>query len=235
MTTNSLFRGVALAGAAVLVITFAQRTVSADEVFIAGFTRGCFGAGCVPTTSSSSVVFTFSSSTFATTTTSGFSLLNGAANPGSNFNNLGSFTMSSAPGSLDPLPFTLKISLTAPQGFTGSQEVLINGTRTPINMMGGVLFEWNPHVVVFTFNDTNCEPNPTGEIPGQQTTCGTGTFRFFVHDLLINPNETVALSGSINLIEQQPIPEPTTMLLLGTGLAGIAGIVRRRSARAGKK
>ena len=71
MTTNSLFRNVALASAALLVITFAQRTARADEVFIAGSTLGCFGVGCTPQASFTGLGFTFSSSTFATTTTSG--------------------------------------------------------------------------------------------------------------------------------------------------------------------
>ena len=90
MTTKSLFRSVALAGAAVLVITLAQRTASADEVFVAGSTLACFGAGCTPMASSTFLSLTFSSSTFAATTTSGFGNLAASANPGSNFNNLGS-------------------------------------------------------------------------------------------------------------------------------------------------
>jgi hypothetical protein len=227
MTTNSLFRSVALAGAALLVITFAQRTASADEVFIAGSTLGCFGAGCTPGASSTSLGLTFSNSTFATTTTSGFRILDGNANPGSNFNNLGSFTMSTTPGNFDGQTFTLQVTFTAPQGFTGSNQVTLIYTITSFGMSDGVLFEPNPFLVPFGFNDSNCEPDPTGGIPGQQTTCGTGSFLFFINDVAIDPGQTVAITGTIASAEQQ-IPEPTTMLLLGTGLAGVAMKMRKR-------
>src|SRR5918996_4469914 len=105
MITNPLFRSVALASAAILVITFAHRTARADEVFIAGSTLGCFGVGCTPQASFTGLGFTFSSSTFATTTTSGISNLGGVANPGSN--NLGLITMSTNTGNLAGQTFTL--------------------------------------------------------------------------------------------------------------------------------
>lgn len=228
MTTNSLFRSVALAGAALLVITFAQRTASADEVFIAGSTLACFGAGCTPVASSTFMGLTFSNSTFAVTTTSGFRLLDGSGNPGSNFNNLGSLTMSTTPGNLVGQPFTLQITFTAPQGFTGSNQFTAAGTISSIGMNGGLIFEWTPFSQSFSFNDLNCEPDPTGGIPGQQTTCGTGSFGLGLFDIGINPGETMEIAGQIGGAQQQPIPEPATMLLLGTGLAGVAIKTRKK-------
>src|SRR5256885_11201 len=179
ISVSRILKSLSLAIAFAAVLIFGQGVARADEVFIAGFTNGCFGLGCTPGSSATAGGLTYSNSTFSGTTANGFRGLGGNANPGSNFNNLGSISLStSAQNYL--IPFTLQITFPAPQGISGPNSSSFIATVTGSvrsDNTGGVFVDFDNTPQLFAFNDVNCEPNPEAQPPvAGQTTCGGGRF-----------------------------------------------------------
>lgn len=196
---TTLLKSFSIALAFVGVLILGQGQARADEVTIAGSTTGTVTG--VPQ-------LTFTGNTFTNTTFLGIGALSGA-------NNLGTFFLSTAPGQLVAGSFTLNVTFTSPTGINGGQGTtylaVISGSVSPSVNQGGVNINFDNRPVVFTFSNG----------------AATGSFSLALADLFVESGQSAYLTAGTTG-QQNAIPEPATLLLLGTGLTGIAAKLRKR-------
>jgi hypothetical protein len=215
-----IVKSLVLSLTALAVFSLSQDVARADEVTIAGRTGGCFGtpgSPCAPPVLSTGQSQTasllglhYNGSIFEVTTANGFVGVGNTASPPNNFNNFGSFTLDSIPNDYNGNTFTLRIAFSLPPGTAPGSGLFtadVIGAVTNTNAGGVQITFFNP-TQDFLFNG--------------------GTFTLTINNLAITGGQgPVPLTGNISA-QTAPIPEPTTVLLLGTGLAGIAARFRKR-------
>jgi hypothetical protein len=189
-------------GIALIAVFGAGQLAKADPVTVSGTSTGTV-------TGTAANFLTFTGNTFTATTAGGVGSFSGA-------DRIGTFFLASTAGET-PVNgnFTLNLTFTAPAGINGGQAATytatVSGTISTPNV-GGVSIVFDNPVQTFTFANAS----------------GSGSFSITLPNIFVQSGETANLTAGLTGNQTAAVPEPATMILLGTGLAGVAARIRKR-------